>query len=100
MCNLLTFTRVKNGKHVSCAGIEWRFRNTQEETGCNQSSKVLYQRCTSRHYSPDQHPATHVDSRLDARDQHIRGHLHQHIADEEDADTGVELDTTHSQILF
>lgn len=95
-----TFPRVEDTQHVRRSWIERRLRNTQKEPTSNQPAKVLHQCRAPTHNRPDQHPRTHVDTRLDAGNQHIGRNLHKHVADEEDGDGGVELHARHTEILF
>jgi hypothetical protein len=63
----------------------------QEKATSNEPAEVLNERRTRRDDGPDQHPGTHVPGRPDFGDQHVGGDLHQHVADEQDADAGVEI---------
>lgn len=59
--------------------------DTQEESASHEAAIVLNEGCASRHYSPDQHPRTHVYAGLNSSDQHVRGDLHQNVTNEETA---------------
>jgi hypothetical protein len=96
----LTFPRIKDTQHISSARIERRLSDTKKEPTRNQPTKILHQRRTTTHNRPDEHPRAHVDARLDARDEHVAGDLHEDVADEEDGDGGVELNSCHTEVFF
>lgn len=89
------------GENEKSAGQEGSLDEAQQETDSHHVSEVTCQSRAGRDQTPKSHRDGDVDRRpLDAVDEHVRGNLHQNVANIQNTETGRVLSIREIEVLL